>query len=193
MRRVLPFMAGAVMALLSAAIVAGQDDPYTNTIDMFKKAGQSASFFDSCYGYAVFPSIGKGGLIVGAAHGDGHVYQQGKYVGDSSMTQVSVGLQAGGQAYSQIIFFQDQRAFDEFTRGNFEFGADVNAVAVTAAAGGTAGTMGTTGGASGGKNDAATAGQYHKGLAVFVIVKGGAMAQASVGGQKFSYKPRSST
>jgi lipid-binding SYLF domain-containing protein len=106
------------------------------------------------------------------------------------MTQVSVGFQAGGQAYSQIIFFQDKRAFDEFTAGNFEFGAGVSAVAITAAASGEVATTGAAAGASGGKKDATTAGKYHKGMAVFTIVKGGAMAAATVGGQKFSYKPR---
>jgi uncharacterized membrane protein len=96
--------------------------------------GHEHQVFDNSYGYAVFPTIGKGGLGVGAAHGKGRVYAQGKYVGDTSMTQVSFGLQAGGQAYSQIIFFEDKRAFDEFTSGNFEFGAGVSAVAITAGA-----------------------------------------------------------
>jgi len=166
-------------------------DKYSDTVDLFKKAGESASFFTDSYGYAVFPTIGKGGLGIGAAHGKGRVYEQGKYVGDTSMTQLSVGFQAGGQAYSQIVFFQDERSFKEFTRGNFEFGAGVSAVAITAAASGTAATTGTAAGASGGKKDATTAGGYYKGLAVFVIVKGGAMFEASVAGQKFSYKPLS--
>jgi lipid-binding SYLF domain-containing protein len=179
--------------LLVAALIApvALADPYTDTINLFKNAGQSASFFDKSYAYAVFPTIGKGGLIIGGAHGDGRVFQQGKYVGDTSMTQASFGLQAGGQTFSQIIFFEDQRAFQEFTAGNFEFGADVNAVAITAAAGASTGTGGTTAGASGGKKDATTAGSFYKGVAVFTIVKGGAMLQASVGGQKFSYRPRS--
>jgi lipid-binding SYLF domain-containing protein len=190
MKRVLASMAmGAALALATATVLA---DNYDDTTQLFKHAGQSGSFFDNSYGYAVFPTIGKGGFIVGAAHGDGRVFEKGIYVGDTSTTQVSFGLQAGGQAYSQIIFFQDKRAFDEFTRGNYEFGADVSAVAITAAATGGAGTMGATGGASGGKSDAATAGGYHKGIAVFTIVKGGAMGQAAVGGQKFSYKPRAS-
>ena len=165
-------------------------DSYSDTIQLFKNAGQSASFFDNSYGYAVFPTIGKGGLGVGAAHGSGRVYAQGEWVGDAKMTQLSVGLQAGGQAFSQIIFFQDQRAFDEFTSGNFEFDATVGAVAITAAAQGSAGTTGSSGTASGGKKDAATGGNYHKGMAVFTIVKGGAMYEVSVAGQKFSYKPR---
>jgi len=177
----------ASLLLLSSAALA---DPYADTIELFKHAGESAAFFDKSYGYAVFPTIGKGGLVVGGAHGTGRVYRHGTYVGDSAMNQLSVGLQAGGQAYSQILFFQDQRAFDEFTRGNFEFGADVGAIAITAAASARAGTTGAGATASGGKKDAATAGQYHKGIAVFTIAKGGAMYEVSVAGQKFSYKPR---
>jgi lipid-binding SYLF domain-containing protein len=184
MSRILGIMFGAALWLSGANAHAS---PYSDTVTLFKNAGESASFFKNCYGYAVFPTIGKGGLVVGAAHGNGRVYQHGKYVGDSSMTQLSVGLQAGGQAYSQIIFFEDQRAFDEFTSGNFEFGADVGAVAITAAAGASAGTTGANAGASTGKKDATTAGVYHKGLAVFTIVKGGAMFQATVAGQKFKY------
>jgi lipid-binding SYLF domain-containing protein len=173
------------VALIFAAVAVASD--YGETIDLFKHAGESAAFFDKSFGYAVFPTIGKGGLVVGAAHGKGHVYAHGKYVGDTSVTQVSVGFQAGGQAYSQIIFFEDKRAFDEFTSGNFEFDAGVSAVAITAAASGSAGTNGATGGVSAYKKDANTAGQYYKGMAVFTIVKGGAMYEAAVAGQKFSY------
>jgi lipid-binding SYLF domain-containing protein len=189
MRRTMLFLIAALLCLPGTPAFA---DQYTETVDLFKQAGQSASFFTDSFGYAVFPTIGKGGFIVGAAHGNGHVYEQGKYVGDTSMTQVSIGFQAGGQAFSQIIFFQDRRALEEFTRGNFEFGADVSAVAITAAASGTAATTGTAAGASGGMKDATTAGSYYRGVAVFTIVKGGAMFQASVGGQKFSYEPRPS-
>ena len=171
---------------------AGWANRYSDAEALFKNAGASSSFFHNSYGYAVFPTIGKGGLVVGGAHGHGHVYVHGKYVGDTSMTQVSVGFQAGGQAYSQIIFFEDQRAFDEFAKGNFEFGADVNAVAITAAAGGSVGTTGASADASGGMKDAKTAGKYYKGIAVFTIVKGGAMYQATVAGQKFSYQPKGS-
>jgi lipid-binding SYLF domain-containing protein len=187
MRAIRIFLMAIALVLPAAAAMAAS---YSETIDLFKHAGQSAAFFSNSYGYAVFPTIGKGGLVVGAAHGGGHVYEHGKYVGDTSMTQVSVGFQAGGQAYSQIIFFEDKRAFDEFTKGNFEFGAGVSAVAITAAASGSAGTTGVTGGASAGKKDADTSGSYYKGMAVFTIVKGGAMYEASVAGQKFSYKPR---
>jgi len=187
MKPVLTFIAGAALLLSGAVATAGE---YRDTAELFRHAGESASFFNNSYGYAVFPSIGKGGLIVGAAHGNGRVYQHGKYVGDVSMTQLSVGLQAGGQAYSQIVFFQDRRSFKDFTRGDFEMGADASAVVITAAVSGTAGTAGAEAAASGGKRDAATAGGYHKGLAVFTIVKGGAMAEASVAGEKFTYRPK---
>ncbi|HEY2404136.1 MAG TPA: lipid-binding SYLF domain-containing protein [Steroidobacteraceae bacterium] len=177
----------ALVVLLAVSGVASANK-YVDTIALFKNAGESANFFNSAYGYAVFPTIGKGGLIVGGAHGSGHVYEKGKYIGNTSMTQLSVGFQAGGQAYSQIIFFEDKRALDEFTNGNFEFEAGVSAVAITAAAGGTAGTSGASAGASGGKKDATTRGSsYYKGMAVFTIVKGGAMYQATVAGQKFTF------
>jgi len=177
------------LAMLVPAEAALADD-YSETIELFRNAGTSAAFFNNSYGYAVFPTIGKAGLVVGGAHGTGRVYEHGKYVGDTSMTQVSVGFQAGGEAYSQIILFQDKRAFDEFTSGDFQFDANVSAVAITAAATGTAGTTGASVTASGGKRDATTAGKYYKGIAVFMIVKGGAMYEISVAGQKFSYKPR---
>jgi lipid-binding SYLF domain-containing protein len=165
-------------------------DEYDDTISLFKNAGESAAFFDNSYAHVVIPTVGKGGLGVGAAHGKGRAFVNDEYVGDVTMNQVSVGLQAGGQAFSQIIFFADQRAFDEFTAGNFEFDATVQAVAITAAASASASTVGTSAGASGGKKDAKTAGKYHKGIAVFTIAKGGMMYQAAVGGQKFKYKPR---
>ncbi len=176
----------AAMLLASGPALA---DKYSDTIELFKNAGQSGSFFEKCYGYAVFPTIGKAGLGIGGAHGEGRVYLQGKQVGTTSMTQLSIGFQAGGQGFSEMIFFEDKRAFDEFTSGNFEFGANASAVVITAAASGSAATTGATGAASGGKKDAATAGEYHKGSAVFMIVKGGLMYEASVSGQKFKYKP----
>ena len=183
----LPVLAAALTVLWAAG---SRADEYTDAIGLFKHAGQSSRYFDNSAGYAVFPSIGKGGVGVGGAHGRGRVYDHGKYVGDASMNQLSVGWQLGGEAYSEIIFFQDQHTLDDFKSGHFEFGADVDAVAITAAAGASAGTEGMSGGASGGDKNARTAGGYHKGLAVFTIVKGGAMYQAALKGQKFSYKPR---
>src|SRR5256885_16309709 len=154
---------GTIRPLLMtlAMLVPGEGalaDDYSETIELFRNAGASAAFFNNSYGYAVFPTIGKAGLVVGGAHGSGRVYEHGRYIGEASMNQVSVGFQAGGQAYSQIIFFQDKRAFDEFTAGDFEFDARVSAVAITAAASGTAGTTGASAAASGGRKDAATAG-----------------------------------
>lgn len=180
----------AALLLSSNALAA---DPYSTTIKLFRNAGESAQFFHTSYGYAVFPTIGKGGFIVGAAHGKGRVYEEGRLVGDVSMNQLSFGFQAGGQAYSEIIFFKNKGAFDEFTSGNFEFGAGVSVVAITAAAGARASTSGgASAGASGGQHDAVTTGAYREGVAVFTIAKGGLMYQAAVQGQKFTYKARRS-
>jgi len=187
MKRSLLYLAGVLLLLCS---MTSWSDEYSDTVALFKNAGASATFFSNSYGYAVFPTIGKGGLGVGGAHGNGRVYKKGAHVGDVSMTQLNIGFQIGGEGFRQITFFQDQRAFDEFTNGSFEFGADATAVAITAAAGASAGTTGASAGASGGQKDATTAGKYYRGMATFVIVKGGAMAGVSVGGQKFSYKPK---
>jgi len=179
-----------VLFLLSFAHTSAFADNIADTIKVFREAGESKQFFDKCYGYAVFPGIGKGGIGIGGAHGKGKVYAGGKYVGDTSMTQVTVGLQLGGQAYREIIFFEDKRAFDEFTSGNFEFGGQASAVAITAGASAQAGTTGTTAGASASQNAAATAAKYSSGMAVFTVAKGGLMYEASVGGQKFGYTPK---
>jgi len=130
------------------------------------------------------------GTTVGGAYGNGRVYAGGKWVGDTKMTQLSIGWQAGAQGYSQIIFFEDKRSYDEFTGGNFEFSADASAVAITAGVSGSAGSTGTSAGASAGKSDATTAGAYRKGMATFTVAKGGLMYEAVLAGQKFSYKAR---
>lgn len=173
---------------LSATARAGA---YEDTIDAFRSARDTAPFFDSAYGYVVFPTIGKGGLGIGGAHGAGRVYARGQYVGDTEVTQISVGLQMGVQAFSQMIFLQDRRALDSFTSGNFEFSAQATAVAITAGVSAQANTGGgATAGASGGRNDASLAhAGYRKGMAVFTIARGGLMYEASLGGQKFSYRP----
>ena len=122
------FLALALLALSFAP--AWAKDPYGDAARVFRKAGESGEFFSKSYGYALFPTIGKGGAGIGGAYGKGRVYVKGKVVGDTSMTQLTAGLQLGGQAYSQIIFFEDEHAFKEFTGGNFEFGADASAVAI---------------------------------------------------------------
>ena len=137
-----------VVAALLLAAGPALADKYSDTVSLFKNAGQSAAFFGKSYGYAVFPTIGKAGLGIGGAHGDGRVYQQGKYVGDTKMTQLSIGFQAGAEGFSEMIFFQDKRAFDEFTSGNFEFSAQAQAVAITAGASAQSSTGGSTAGAS---------------------------------------------
>lgn len=170
----------------ASALADGYDDART----VFQGAGASSQYFASSYGYALFPTIGKGGIGIGGAGGKGRVYVGGQHVGNTSMGQVTVGFQLGGQAYSMIIFFEDERAFTEFSSGNFEFGAQATAVAITAGvSAGSSTAGGGTAGASGGQHDATTAGGYSKGLAVFTVAKGGLMYEASIGGMKFGYQP----
>jgi len=176
--------------LLATALTPAHADGYTDTIHVFQKAGESKSFFGNAYGYAVFPTIGKGGIGIGGAHGKGRVYVKGAYVGDTSMTQVTVGAQLGGEAFRQIIFFEDERAFKEFTTGQFEFGAQAQAVAITAGATAQATTGGTGAGKNVGGDKAQVKGGYQKGMAVFTLAKGGLMYEASIGGQKFNYTPK---
>jgi lipid-binding SYLF domain-containing protein len=173
----------AGLAFASTALA----DNYSETVALFKKAGESAQYFRGSYGYAVFPNVGKGGVGVGGAFGRGKVFRGNAAVADVTLTQLSVGFQLGGQAYSEIIFFENKTTFDDFLSGNFEFGADASAVAITASA--SAG-LNSAGGASAGvgatKDNAATAGGYHHGVAVFTIAKGGLMYQAAISGQKFT-------
>jgi lipid-binding SYLF domain-containing protein len=191
LRALLPALAASVaLAGLAAAPTPARADDYADTVQLFKNAGQSGTFFNKAHGYAVFPTIGKGALGIGGARGKGRVYVQGRHVGDTTLTQLSIGFQAGGQAFSQIVFFEDERAFREFSSGQFGFGAGVSAVAITAAASASASTTGATAGVSGGKKDATTSGEYYRGMAVFTIAKGGLMYEAALAGQKFSYKAR---
>jgi lipid-binding SYLF domain-containing protein len=187
MQNVLRFF---LLSLLMLGALPALASNYEDTINNFRNAIDDEAFFRDAYGYAVFPTVGKGGMVVGGAYGEGRVYEMGNYVGDTKMTQVTLGFQLGGQAYSQIVFFQDKRAFDEFTSGNFEFGAQTSAVALTTGAQASASTSGASAGYSGGQHDAKTTGTYYKGMAVFIVAKGGLMYEASVGGQKFSYSPR---
>jgi lipid-binding SYLF domain-containing protein len=178
---------GVALLCLCASIV--QAAGYQDTIQIFRQAGESADFFAKSYGYAVFPTVGTGAIGIGGAYGKGRVYIQGKQVGTVVLTQLSLGFALGGKTYSQIIFFQDKRAFDDFTTGKFEFGAEASAIAVTSAANAQAGTNGVSSGVSEGQHDAATQGAYQLGMATFVVAKGGLMASASVAGQQFKYTP----
>jgi lipid-binding SYLF domain-containing protein len=157
------------LAGLPAALPAQSDEDVAETIQKFKDGDPGIqAWFREAYGYAVFPSVGKGGIGIGGARGNGLVYERGKRVGKVTLTQVTIGFQLGGQAFSEVIFFKDKTAFDDFTRGNFEFDAGVSAVALRAGASADLG--------------------YNKGVAIVTATKGGLMYEASVGGQKFDYE-----
>jgi lipid-binding SYLF domain-containing protein len=182
----------AITAMAAAMLSSGVANAttYPEAISLFKNAGASAAYFHRSYAYAIFPSVGAGAIGVGGAFGRGRVYVHGHHVGYTKLTQLSVGFQAGGKAYSEIIFFEDKRALDQFESGSFAFGADASVVAITAGANADAATNGTSTGASAGERDATTRGNYNNGMAVFSIAKGGLMAAVAVAGQKFSYEPR---
>jgi lipid-binding SYLF domain-containing protein len=178
----------AIADTKSADKAAERAENVNETVQNFKDAQEARPYFDKSYGYAVFPTIGKGAIGVGAAGGKGHVYEQGRFVGESTMVQLSVGAQLGGQAYSQIVFFENKAAFDEFTREGFEFSADASAVALTAGASAEAGTKGVSAGASTTKDHGVAVAKYNKGMAVLTLAKGGLMYQAALAGQKYSFK-----
>jgi lipid-binding SYLF domain-containing protein len=190
MKRI-PFVLMAALLIVAATTAFARTvKDYSNTIEKYKGSAQVQPYFAKAYGYAVFPTVGKGGFGIGGAHGKGQVYKGGKVTGFTSISQVSIGFQLGGQAFSQIIFFQDKRAYDEFTSGNFEFDATASAVAITAGAQASTGGTGSTAGASAGPATAAQAEvSYRHGMATFIHATGGLMYEASIGGQKFSFKP----
>lgn len=128
------------------------------------------TFFDKAYGYAVFPRVGKGAYIVGGTYGKGLVYEQGNHAGHTSIIAASVGLQIGGQEFSEIIFFRDKITMDFFKQGNLELSAQASAVAVN--------------------TGVAAKTQYDEGIAIFVLPTAGLMVEASIGGQKFTFEPR---
>ena len=186
-----------LISLLTAVALIAQPafaDDVDTAIENFRGAG-AGDFIDDAYGYAVFPSIGKGGIGIGGAHGKGEVFVGGKKVGKTKMSQITYGLQLGGQVYSQMIFFRDERTFDDFTSGNFEFVAQTTAVAFTAGA--QASTTSGGGGNTSSGTDAdsskvnADDKEYDRrsGMATFTIAKGGLMYEATLGGQKFKYEP----
>lgn len=158
---------------------------YEATLNKFKQAEATQPFFENAYGYAVFPTVGKGGFGIGGSYGEGQVYRQGTHVGDSTLAQLSIGLQLGAQAYSEIIFFESKADYYAFTSGSFEFGAQASAVALTLGASAQAGSTGA-GAQAGDKQSKAT---YINGMAVFTMTKGGLMYEASIGGQGFSFAP----
>ncbi|MFH0782539.1 MAG: lipid-binding SYLF domain-containing protein [Pseudomonadota bacterium] len=184
------FLLIAFIFVLSTVAVDAEANAYSRTKNIFRSSPNISKFFKNSYGYAIFPVIGKAGYVVGGSYGKGRVYRGGKLTGKTSVIEGSIGFQVGGEAFSEIIFFQDKRAYDEFTSGNFEFGATAQAVAVTAGVNARAGTAGTSAGASSGPRTGVQAEtDYVNGMATFVHTKGGFMYEFSIGGQKFNFQP----
>jgi lipid-binding SYLF domain-containing protein len=157
------------ISLVSAPVSAQSEEDVAETIAKFEEGDPGMqAWFEEAHGYAVFPSVGKGAIGIGGARGKGLVYERGELVGKVTLTAVTVGFQLGGQEFMEVVFFKDQTAFDDFTRGNFEFDAGVSAVALSAGASADLG--------------------YNGGVAVVTATKGGLMYEASVGGQKFDYE-----
>jgi lipid-binding SYLF domain-containing protein len=164
--------------------------------EAFKKAGLE-TYFENSYGWALFPTVAKAGIGIGGAGGSGRVFAkvdggEAKQVGTASLMQLSFGFQFGGQVYSEIIFFEGQKDFENFTSGNFEFGAGASVVALTASANASTTTAGSHAGAgvtSNHGNLSGGGGYSTKGMAVFSIAIGGLMYQATIAGQKFNYSP----
>lgn len=177
---------GLFVLLLGMQVFA---DNYDGTMDVFESAPELQPYFDNAFAYAVFPTVGKLGIGIGGAYGEGRVYEGERIVGTVSLTKASIGFQLGGQVFSEIVFMQDKRAFDEFTSGRFEFDASASATLLTAGAQARAGTDGAS--ASTGTGRASTRQVeygYNKGMAVFIHPLGGMMYEVALGGQKFSFK-----
>tara|TARA_B100000886_G_scaffold203938_1_gene140823 strand:- start:692 stop:1297 length:606 start_codon:yes stop_codon:yes gene_type:complete len=143
-------------------------DRTIEALNKFKNMSSLRLYFKKARGYAVFPNVGKGGIGIGGARGKGEVFEKGNVIGKTTLTQVSIGFQLGGQAFSQIIFFKDKKSLERFTEGNFEFGASASAALISEGANASA--------------------DYSDGVAVLTYSKGGLMYEASLGGQKFSYE-----
>lgn len=145
-------------------------DARTTLADFRAQDPTLSRFFDSALAYAVYPDVTKGGLGIGAANGSGVVFEGGRAVGFSTLTQVTLGAQIGGQSFSEVVFFENADSFGKFKAGTTEFAANASAVASS--------------------SGAAASNDYKGGVAVFVIPRGGLMAEASLGGQKFTYRPK---
>jgi lipid-binding SYLF domain-containing protein len=150
-------------------VAGGPEDAEAVITKMKEKDPSLSKWFEDAYAYAVFPSVGKGGIGIGGARGGGWVYEHGKLVGKSKLTQVTIGLQLGGQVYSEVVFMRDESAFEGFKSGRLKLDAQASAVALTARA----------------SADLA----WHNGVAIVTMAKGGLMYEASVGGQHFSFHP----
>lgn len=172
--------------IFSTAAMANEDEKAA--VANFKKSEQVNKFFEKAYGYAIFPSVGKGGFGIGGSYGEGGVYKQNQKTGNVTLTQLTIGLQLGGQAFSEIIFFENKASYDKFISGNFEFSAQASAVAINAGANAQTSTTGSSAGAATGPDKNEQQGIYQNGMATFTLIKGGLMYEAALGGQKFSYE-----
>lgn len=172
---------GLKIALFLAVIMAGSSsmaqtsgkekklirDSKNAKADFISTDGLMSSLFANSYAYVIFPNVGKGGIGIGGAAGNGIVFEQGIIIGKARMTQLSIGFQLGGQAYREVIFFETKADLDRFKEDKFEFSAQASAVAATAGASANV--------------------KYHEGVMIFTQQKGGLMYEASVGGQKFDF------
>jgi lipid-binding SYLF domain-containing protein len=161
----------------------------SDAVELFQSIPHVAPYFETAYAYAVWPRIGRGGLGIGASRGRGQVYVDGQMTGFSTLTEVSIGFQAGGQAYRQIVFFQTREAYERFTRDTYEFDAQAQAVAVTASAEAGAGTSGARAAAGAGNPNTAVGGGYTNGMQVFTMAEGGLMYRATIAGQRYRFEP----
>jgi lipid-binding SYLF domain-containing protein len=180
-------LSAALLAGLAITAQAQRVRDVSDTVELFQSIPQVAPYFETAYGYAVWPRIAQGGLGVGASRGRGQVYVGCQFMGFSRLVEVSIGLQAGGQTYRQIVFFQNQAAYENFISGSFEFDASASAVAVTASAQAGAGTQGARASAGAGNPNTAAGGGYHNGLEVFTMAEGGLMYQATIAGQRYRF------
>ena len=172
MKRTTAWMTSAIALVLTLPLQAQKQEDLDKAAEakatMIENDLGMAEWFNDAYAYAIFPNVGKAGFGIGGAHGNGTVFRGGSPVAKTELKQVTVGLQLGGQSFIEIIFFNDQTAFDDFARGNFEFGAEASAVAFTA--------------------EASAKLAYNSGVAIVTMAKGGLMYEASIGGQKFEYE-----
>ncbi len=183
--RMLSLLLALGLAHVDRAQAAASNEQCLETLDRFRDLGNVPEMLAASYGYAIFPTIGKGGMGIGGAGGTGCVFRQGVETGKVTMGQVTIGWQLGGQAYSQLILFKNADTYEDFTRGRFEFGADATAVALTYGASATASTKGASASAGDTKGKA----MWKRGMAVYTLAIGGLMYEASIGGQKFNFRP----
>jgi lipid-binding SYLF domain-containing protein len=174
-------VAGLIVAVMATGLLAedkaakkeGKKEELTTSVNearaaFLKQDEELKAHFEKAAGYVIFPSVAKGGVGIGGAMGTGQVFEKDKLVGQAKLTQGSIGFQLGGQVYSEVIFFEDQKALDDFKQSHMEFSAQVSAVAA--------------------KSGASKNAKYANGVMVFTLAKGGLMYEASVGGQKFKYE-----